>query len=313
MKNTSIAIFGSSLRTNFDKYSDKDLLIVGESYSKINELKQEYEIQNYSVSTYTYKKLKFLSDYGSLFIQHLKKESTILIDDNDKLKSILDNHKESIPTEKQLTESIDYFNFLKNIPNSKWGYAWYCDCFYVGLRNHLILRSAIKGDYNFSFMNLIDDLLQSKEIDLNDFEILRQVRVVKKAYRERIDEIFPSREFIRYLVAIGKKLKLIPSINFISCENFKLYVISEVKKRNTNHYFKLRLFEVYYILTGQRNSKIDKYICNPQMYALKFKNTDFICKLIDDIEKNGTQQHLPKSGGSVVKSSFLLPSKFVLG
>lgn len=285
MKNTSIAIFGSSQRTNFDKYSDKDLLIVGESYSKINELRQEYESKNYSVSTYTYKKLQFLSDRGSLFIQHLKKESKILFDDNEKLKSILDNHKESIPTKKQLIESIDYFNFLKSIPNSNWGYAWYCDCFYVGLRNHLILTSAIKGDYNFSFLNLIDDLLQSKQIDLNDYEILKQVRVLKKAYRERIDEILPSQDFIKSLVAVGQKLKLIPSFDFISCENFKSYVVCEVKKRKTNHYFKLRLFEVYYILSGQRNSKIDKYICNPQMYALKFKNTDFICKLIDEIEK----------------------------
>jgi hypothetical protein len=304
MKNTSIAIFGSSQRTNFDKYSDKDLLIVGESYSKINELRQEYESQNYSVSTYTYKKLQFLSDSGSLFIQHLKKESKILIDGNDNLKSILDNHKESIPTQKELTESIDYFKFLKSIPNSNWGYAWFCDCFYVGLRNHLILRSAIKGDYNFSFLNLIDDLLQSKEIDLNDFEILRQVRVVKKAYRERIDEILPSQDFMNSLVAVGQKLKLIPSIDFISCENFKSYVVCEVKNQKTNHYFKLRLFEVYYILSGQRNSKIDKYICNPQMYALKFKNTDFICKLIDDLEKNGTQQHLPKRRGFVFQRQF---------
>ena len=285
MKNTSIAIFGSSQRTNFDKYSDKDLLIVGESYSKINEFRQEYESKNYSVSTYTYKKLQFLSDRGSLFIQHLKKESKILFDDNKKLKSILDNHKESIPTKKQLTESIDYFNFLKSIPNSNWGYAWYCDCFYVGLRNHLILKSAINGDYNFSFLNLIDDLLQSKQIDLNDYEILKQVRVLKKAYRERFDEILTSQDFIKSLVAVGQKLKLIPSFDFISCENFKSYVVCEVKKQKTNHYFKLRLFEVYYILSGQRNSKIDKYICNPQMYALKFKNTDFICELIDGIEK----------------------------
>ena len=32
MKNYSIAIFGSSLSTDFDKYSDKDLLIVAEDY-----------------------------------------------------------------------------------------------------------------------------------------------------------------------------------------------------------------------------------------------------------------------------------------
>lgn len=287
-------MFGSLLRPNSDKYSDKDLLIVGESYSSLHEIRLEYESQNYSVSTYTYKKLKFLSKKGSLFIQHLKKESKILIDDSDELKSILENHEESIPTEKQLTESVDYFKFLKNIPNTTWGYAWFCDCFYVGLRNHLILRSAIKGDYNFSFLNLIDELLQSKQIDLIDFEILRQVRVVKKAYRERIDEILPSEEFLNSLVVVGQKLKLIRSINFINCENFKSYIVDEVKKNDINHYIKLRLFEVYYILSGQSDPKINKYICNPQLYALKFKDTAFICELIDNIEKMAHGSTYPK-------------------
>jgi hypothetical protein len=286
MSKYSIAIFGSSARPNFDKYSDKDLLIAGESYTTINKLKKEYEKQNYSVSTYTYKKLQFLSNNGSLFIQHLKKESTVLIDTDNNLNSILDNHKESIPTIKQLRESVDYFKFLKYIPNSNWGYAWFCDCFYVGLRNHLILKSAMKGEYNFSFLNLADDLLKSKQIDINNFEILRQLRVVKKTYRDRIDEILPSKDFIESLTALGQKLQLIYSVEFVSCDSFKTHVTCEVKKRKINHYFKLRLFEIYYILSGQRNLKIDKYICNPQMYALKFKDTDFISKLINEIEKN---------------------------
>ncbi len=165
-------------------------------------------------------------------------------------------------------------------------------------------KKCNKGDYNFSFMNLIEDLLQSKQIDLNDFEILRQVRVVKKTYRERIHEILPSQDFIKSLLTVGQKLKLISTIDFISSDNFKSYVVREVTKRKTNHYFKLRLFEVFYILSGQRNLKIDKYICNPQMYALKFKNMNFICKLIDDIEKNGTQHQLQKIDGSVVKMKF---------
>lgn len=288
MKSYSMAIFGSSVRPNFDRYSDKDLLIVGESYSTINKLKQEYELQNYSVSIYTYKKLQFLSNNGNLFIQHLKKESKILIDDNDKLKSILINHKESIPTSKQLIESADYFSFLKIIPNSKWGYAWFCDCFYVGLRNYLILKSAVKGDYNFSFMSILDDLLQSKQINLNDFEILKQLRIMKKNYRERNNETLPSKDFIELLVATAQKLKLISSIDFISCDGFKFHIVNEVKNHHINHYIKLRLFEIHYILSGKRNLDIERYICNPQIYALKFRNTVFIHELISEMEKNST-------------------------
>jgi len=159
MKKYSISIFGSSLGPNFDKYSDKDLLMVSDSYSTLAELKKKYESEGYSVSTYTYKKLKYLSEKGSLFVQHLKVESKILIDYKDLLKSILDNHKEIQPSNEQIYDSIEYFNFLRIIPDSVIGYAWFCDCFYVGIRNYLILKSASERNYNFSFLSLLNDLL----------------------------------------------------------------------------------------------------------------------------------------------------------
>ena len=61
MKNYSVAIYGSSTRENFDTYSDKDILIVAEYYKELENLKKEYEKQGFSVSTYTYSKLKFLT------------------------------------------------------------------------------------------------------------------------------------------------------------------------------------------------------------------------------------------------------------
>jgi hypothetical protein len=69
-----------------------------------------------------------------------------------------------------------------------------------------------------------------------------------------------------------------------------------VEAQDTNHYFKLRLVEIYYLLSGQRLKELDKIICNPQLYAMKFKNNEFVSKLITDIEmKNGTQQPFCKS------------------
>ena len=89
MKNYSVAIYGSSTRENFDKYSDKDILIVAETYREIKSLRLEYENQGFSASTYTYSKLQFMSENGSLFIDHLVKESQILIDLNGKFNLIL--------------------------------------------------------------------------------------------------------------------------------------------------------------------------------------------------------------------------------
>jgi predicted nucleotidyltransferase len=301
MKRYSIAIFGSSLRPNFDKYSDKDLLIVSDSYSTLNTLKAKYEQDGYSVSTYTYKKLKYLSDKGSLFIQHLKIESQILTDYKGLLSKILENHKESMPSSEQIKESFEYFDFLKNIPNSKIGYAWFCDCFYVGLRNYLILKSAESKKYKFSFLNLLGDLLKSKDIDTNDFETLRQLRVLKKNYRERIDDELPSKDFINSLIKVGQKLNLLSTVNFQRIDSYNTNLLDYVKTKETNHYFKLRLIEIFYLLSGQRFDEIDRIICNPQLYAMKFKNSEFVNKIIADIEKkNGTQQPFCKSGGFVL-------------
>lgn len=296
MKKYSIAIFGSSLRPNFDKYSDKDLLIVSNSYSILNKLKNIYEQDGYSVSTYTYKKLKYLSENGSLFVQHLKTESKILTDYKGLLTDILENHKEHQPSSEQIKESIDFFNFIENIPDNKIGYAWFCDCYYVGIRNYLILKSAESKKYGFSFLNLLSDLLKSKTINNEDFEILRQLRVLKKNYRERIYDELPSKNYIDALIKVGHKLNLLPNTNYQNIDTYTTILLKYVEAQDTNHYFKLRLVEIYYLLSGQRLKELDKIICNPQLYAMKFKNNEFVSKLITDIEmKNGTQQPFCKS------------------
>lgn len=302
MKKYSIAIFGSSLRPNYDKYSDKDLLIVSNSYSTLNELKNTYEQDGFSISTYTYKKLKYLSDKGSLFVQHLKSESNILTDYKGLLTNILESHKEHQPSSEQIKESIDFFDFLKNIPDSKIGYAWFCDCFYVGIRNYLILKSAESKNYRFSFLNLLSDLLKSETINNEDFEILRQLRVLKKNYRERVYDELPSKDYINALIKVGHKLNLLPETNYQSIDNYTTILLKYVKTKGRNHYFKLRLVEIFYLLSGKRLQEIDKIICNPQLYAMKFKNNEFVSKLITVIEnKNGT--HCIKATAVAVKNS----------
>jgi hypothetical protein len=301
MKKYSIAIFGSSLRPNFDKYSDKDLLIVSNSYTKLNELKNIYEQDGYSVSTYSYDKLKYLSSKGSLFVQHLKTESKILTDYKGVLTDILENHKEHQPSSEQIKESIDFFNFLENIPDNKIGYAWFCDCYYVGIRNYLILKSAESKNYGFSFPYLLSDLLNAKNINNEDFETLRQLRVIKKNYREGIYDELPSKDYIDVLIKVGHKLNLLPNTNYQNIDNYTTILLKYLKARDTNHYFKLRLVEIYYLLSGQRLKELDKIICNPQMYAMKFKNNEFVIKLISDIEKkNSTQQQIGSMAGDVV-------------
>jgi len=291
MKKYSVAIFGSSLRSNFDKYSDKDLIVIAQSYKELSRLQKKYESQGFSVSLYTYKKLQYLSDIGNLFVQHLKKESSILIDYDNILQKLLSEHKETSPTSEQVLESIIFFNLVKYVPDTPLGYAWFCDCFYVGIRNYLILQSAIKLDFNFSFLDLINELLKNNIINKSDYEILRQLRVLKKNYRDRINEEYPSKKFIVSLEEIGYKLNLLDSVNFVDRKGFIDFFKNKISKDDINHYFKLRLLEIYYLLLGKRIREIDKIICNPQFYALKFKDMGFIETLIKSIDKKNDPQH----------------------
>src|SRR5664279_4351930 len=105
MRNYSIALFGSSLRDDFDKYSDKDLLLVADSYSTIKKLKNKYETKGFSVSFYTYSKLEFLSKKESLFIEHLKREAFLFVDNSNRLADLLRNTPTITSSEDRIAEA----------------------------------------------------------------------------------------------------------------------------------------------------------------------------------------------------------------
>ncbi|MCF6131610.1 hypothetical protein [Flavobacterium wongokense] len=286
MKNYSVAIYGSSMRENFDKYSDRDILIVANFYDELKSLKIEYENQGFSVSTYTYSKLQFMSENGSLFIDHLVKESKILIDFNGKLNLILNNHKSQKPDLKQFQDNKKYFEILKFVPNSSKGFGWFCDCLYVGIRNYLILKSAEKGDFNFSYLTLLDELKSENLIALHEIDTLRELRVIKRNYRDKINDELPSEKYIFKIIKIVNKLGLLKNTEILDNVEFKRYVETSIKNEEFNHYQKLRLVEMYYFLNGKENKEIERIICNPQFYASFFKKEKYVTNIIQKIAKN---------------------------
>ncbi|MFK7049007.1 hypothetical protein FLACOL_01362 [Flavobacterium columnare] len=304
MKNYSVAIYGSSTRENFDKYSDKDILIVAQSYNDLKALRTEYENQGFSVSAYTYSKLNFMSENGSLFIDHLVKESKIIFDNESKFSSILNNHKSKKPELKQFQENKKYFEILKFVPNSKKGFGWFCDCFYVGIRNYLILKSAEKGNFNFSYLTLLDEIKNEGFISEKDVKILRELRVVKRNYRERINNELPSKYFISKIVKIAKKLDLLTTVNISDEFEFQNFIESSLITDEYNHYQKLRLIEMYYHSKGIENKEIERIICNPQFYASFFKEEKYVLNIIGKIAKNKKTSHNWQFGNMAVKELF---------
>lgn len=299
MKKYSIIKFGSQLTTSFDKYSDKDLLIVTDTLSQLSKYYEEYSKKGWSVSGYTYSKLKYLSDKGSLFISHLIKDSEIIFDYGNKFKEILDAHVRNESFVKDIEDSKDYFNVIKTIPDNQLGYAWFADCFYVGLRNYLIFKNAERNVLEFSYLKIIELLYKDNLITKNEHFILRQLRVVKFNYRQDILDELPSKSYIISLIKIGKKLNLFADSFFVEKTLFEDMALSYISSSDFNGYQRLRLIEGIYCSKEINIPEVKQIISNPQFYASRLMDNDFMMETISKLNNNHTQHFANIMAGKV--------------
>lgn len=280
MKSYSIAYFGSSLRSDFDQYSDKDVLFVAEDWGTLKKLELLYKNRGWSISTYTYSKLEYLSKQGSLFVKHLQMDSKILIDQQNRLKNILQTYHPNDNYEEEIQNSIKYFNILKYVPNTAHGFAWFCDCFYVGFRNYLIFKAANSHAYEFSYLTLLKTL---ENITKDEYKTLKELRVIKRNYRIDIFDEFPSYEYFSKLLKLIYKLDLFHDVKLVPANSYSETIISFCTNEKYNSYQRLRLVEGIYVANGHYLPPIKKIISNPQLYACKLKNNSYVTKLLKQI------------------------------
>jgi hypothetical protein len=293
MRNYSIAIFGSSIRMDFDKYSDKDLLIVADSFFDVKELILRYESKGFSVSFYTYKKLELLSMKQSLFIEHLKRESFIFVDHSSRLADFLRTVSTITSSSERICEATKYFSLFDFIPLDSFGFGWFCDVFYVGFRNYLINLSANNGSYKFSYMDLLSDIYNTNEINESEFEILRQLRVIKGNFRNKLYHELPKKDFIKRVIAFSNKMKFTKGVSFVEKSQIEKIVKAKLTNANSGYYQKLRLLEIYYYMSNIELPNVEKLIINPQSYANILKSDDFILAQLKRIDRK-KRRHVTK-------------------
>lgn len=295
MKNYSIAIFGSSLRADFDKYSDRDLLVVANDFETLEKLKKIYSKDNWSISYYTYSKLKYLSENGSLFIKHLKNESKIIVDKKSRLNKILNEFNPKSDYKKDIQECENYFDIIKTVPKTNLGFAWFCDSLFVGLRNYLVFKNAENGIFEFSFVKLLNRLKEQRKIRESDIEILKELRVVKRNYREGIIDELPSLSYLEKVIPIVKSLGILDKIQIVDSLTFQNTVDKSIIRKKFSPYQRLRLVEGYYCSQELNFPELKKIISNPQFYASKMKDNDFTMNLISEIKKRHTTTYIKNS------------------
>src|SRR5262245_53353700 len=111
----SMALFGSRKRGDYDSYSDCDVLIV--SQERAEHLEDAFTRVGLSPSIYSWQQLEQLASEGSLFLQHLKLESTIVVDQGDQLQKLLSNFTPKNDYSARLEENRSLLAITNGVPN----------------------------------------------------------------------------------------------------------------------------------------------------------------------------------------------------
>ncbi|MEA3250596.1 MAG: hypothetical protein U9Q35_03300 [Pseudomonadota bacterium] len=178
----AIAEFGSVIRGSNDAISDRDLLIVSARRAQFG-LRQRYSALGYSVSTLTPHQLKFMQRSGSLFVQHLKRESRVLCDAGGKFQCWLKQCDVVYPTNDEIRRCAASIEFFSGWPNESCLIGWKADALYCVSRDYLIKELA-KLDHFVFGVNEIECALHSvAPLWKGNLEALRRLRAAKAAYR----------------------------------------------------------------------------------------------------------------------------------
>ena len=271
---TSIALFGSVVRGDFDKYSDKDILLVGNKSLEINSLKNQLGKNKWSCASYTWDKLNYLKSQQSLFIQHLKKESWILHDHNENYKTFLSNYNPKSDYTKEYYNSNNLFKSLEYLNDNHYSNLWALDVLSVGFRNLAIFRLANEGIYEFSHKSIIQSLHKIGLINHEDIPLLLKLRVLKRLFRKKTLFVFPTqKETLQLIETVNKCFKIGLESKVLKSDDFSDKILSLVNKPNHfDNYQKIRSIEAYMIANKIHNERLDKIISNPQENLKAFAN-----------------------------------------
>lgn len=165
---------------------------------------------------------------------------------------------------KEMKKASFFLNFIQEIPDNVISYSWLLDNTYLTLRNYLIYESALKKEYNFGYIDLVNNLLSENRITQTEAEKLFQLRVIKSCYRNNFDDISPSKDFTEDIISIVNNIGLRITTSFSQSRlNFEKINFNNIDSA----YKKLRLIELVLKNESIEDQYLNKCISNPQMYA----------------------------------------------
>lgn len=230
----SICIYGSEARQTTDLVSDRDLLIVASGDEDIASLAEPWKSTGWNVSSFNYDAFQRLAARGSLFVQHIKQEATIVSDSDDRLSKILNAFHPKSSYMGERNDSIKHLQCLPSPSNMYWHDLCLLDASYVFLRNALILHMASRGHFVFDYAEILELAQTEFELKSDQIDVLRELRAAKSAYR--------SRGSFSNVLKISREMAVIRRTIFHELDNKDKSAVND--GITSNDYIKLRLTEL---------------------------------------------------------------------
>ena len=158
------------------------MLVICETNKKISSI-QKYSQLGYSVSAYSPKQLALMKKHGSLFLQHLKIESTVLYDQGDLFSTFISGCELQSPSHQEIHRSANSIINAMQCPEVARLSWWQADYMFVLSRDYFVKYFATKGRLIFNFKKLCIEI--SKEFSLlqHEIEFFVKLREFKSVYR----------------------------------------------------------------------------------------------------------------------------------
>jgi hypothetical protein len=271
---SSEAIFGSAARGDFDQQSDRDILIVDTDLDVLKARSIQLSKAGWSVAAYTFEKLSALNSNGALFLQHLKLEAQITIDQDRRLTTLLRGFSPKKSYQFEIEQNSKIAMLAGEIPPSPRGALLAADILYVTVRNYGILRLAEQGIHTFAYSELLDALEAHRLISANGARELAPLRFLKCLYRS--GELPPISSLIE---AIGNALNVLPHDQFpdkLQMTTAKALLSASAPEADVPAYWQLRDLERRFVAlqslganceVNEQLLKLRRWIENPRAYA----------------------------------------------
>jgi hypothetical protein len=230
------------------------------------------ESKGWSTTIYTWSELESAAERQSLFVQHLKRDSVILKDADDRLRHILavSDQRSSYAWERK--QAMTLFSAIECIPDAPWGGIWALDIAYVAFRSFAVAFLADENLVTFSMSEIIPQMCRCGLLRPEDSKCLLELRAWKKGYRDGGRESPPISKTLKLLDTVDRRLKAGIHIHRTDPETFSSWAISEIRK-GSHWYRSARLWEAFLELNDTSDSsKILGMLRMPQIYGRSLRH-----------------------------------------